>query len=118
MILGASPVSAVIAVDPSLRVGKLTGHWLSIYGLVKLSPLQFHIYGAAVTDRTLVGRAHIVFVTFAMYIMTASHRDDSFGRSEHPIIANRTVAFGGTLYASMATNPSNTDANIAFLVFQ
>ena len=74
---------------------------------IKLSPLEFHVHGASVADGTFVGGLHVGVVALAVDVVATSHGDDGGGGGEHPVSADRTVAFGGTLYTSVCCNPGD-----------
>lgn len=115
MKAGKRTSRAVIACDPNLCVLELARHWLSLDRVIQLQPLQAHIYGTAVTDRTLERSLHESVVTRTMHIMAALDRYDHCRGSEHPLAADGAIALCGSLDTSMRGGICNINAHIASL---
>ena len=116
MIGSDSSGGTVIAADPCFGLRELARHGLHFDMSIHFSPLQLHVDSAAVAYRTLVGSLHVSIVTITMHVMTTLHSNNGYGRSKHPVSANRAIAFCGTFYTPVCVCGGYVDAHITFLL--
>ena len=66
---------------------------------VEVAKLSLHVRQTLVANRTLVGNPDVLVIALLMYAVTAGHEHNRFGRREHVLAANWTIAICRTLDA-------------------
>ena len=92
MILDGAFSRAIVAKNDSLRVAELRGHWLCLNRKIEITKLYLHVDNTLVADGTLVRRMHIIIEAVPMNAVPAFHEHNGFGRGEHVLATDGTIA--------------------------
>lgn len=107
--------ATIITIHQGLRVLELSRHRLALDSAVQVSERVLHVRDGLAAYRATIRALRIFRKAFVVNAMPTTHHDHGFGRREHIVPANRTVALGGALDTAMGTFNRDGQADAACL---